>query len=201
MNAYKLNSQIDFVENYENDFLNSETNKLYIVTLDNTEVVYGKHESCNIEYCDCNNIKYINQDKLNTGGCIVGIKGNIFIDYKYITHISRDTTDLTFIERITKQFSNALCEYFKSKCLDSAICDNNDVLIDGYKVASGCQHEIVRDFKFIQYMGYQISIYQDLDLINHVCNKEMKKIPKALSEYGITTEEMVKFIEDFYSNK
>jgi hypothetical protein len=28
----------------------------------------------------------------------------------------------------------------------------------------------------------------------------MVKIPKALSEYGITTDEMVDFIEDYWNN-
>ena len=48
-------------------------------------------------------------------------------------------------------------------------------------------------------MGYQISINQDLDVIKHACTKPMEKIPKALSEYGITTEEMVKFCEDYWA--
>ena len=200
MNIYKLNSQIDFVKNYEHNFLNSSNNELYIIILDNTEVIYGNPESCNVEYCNDNNINYIRQSYLSGGGCIVGVKGNIFIDYKHIVKVD-DNTDLAKIKKVDKQFSIALCEYFKSKGLNSARCDNNDVLIDDFKVASGCFFEQLYNDNYIQYMGYQISIYQDLDLINHVCNKEMKKIPKALSEYGITTEEMIQFIENFYSNK
>ena len=81
--------------------------------------------------------------------------------------------------------------------MESARCDNNDVLVDGYKVASGCE-TIHNGFN---YMGYQISLYQDLETIKNVCNKPMVKIPKALSEYGITTDEMVDFIEEYWNNK
>jgi len=34
----------------------------------------------------------------------------------------------------------------------------------------------------------------------HICKKEMVKIPKALSDYGITTEEIVDFCEAYWDN-
>ena len=40
----------------------------------------------------------------------------------------------------------------------------------------------------------------DLEAIKNACKKPMVKVPKALSEYGITTEEMVKFCEDYWKN-
>ena len=67
-------------------------------------------------------------------------------------------------------------------------------MIDNYKVASGCE---CMEGDFL-YMGYQISIYQDIEIIKHACNKPMIKIPKALSEYGITTEEMLSFCESYW---
>lgn len=183
----KLTSQIEFVE-MEDEFLNSENNETAIIVLKETEAVYGADDSCNTEWCDANNIPYIHQYRLKRGGCIIGVKGNIFIDVKRAI----DNVDS---ECLSDKFSKALCEYLKTIGLNSVRQDNNDVLVDGYKVASGCE-TFVNDFK---YMGYQISINQDLEVIKHACNKEMVKEPKGLSEFGVTTEDMVAFCEEYWS--
>jgi len=188
MEIKEFNSQIDFVKN-EEKFFSSPNEEVAIAVLNKTEVVYGADDSCNVEWCEDNNIPYIHQDKLHSGGCIVGVKGNIFIDLKMIPKDGKMFA--------ANNFSNALVDYFTKKGLKSVRCDNNDVLIDGYKVASGCETQ-VEEF---EYMGYQISINQDIETIKHVCNKPMVKIPKALSEYGITTEEMKKFCYDYWKNK
>lgn len=181
-----LNSQIDFVKN-EQQFLSSHNEETVIVTLEQTEAIYGKDDSCNIQWCNEHNVPYIHQAKLNGGGCIIGVKGNIFLDVKRMNKGG---------ECLADRFSKALRDYFISKGLNSARCDNNDVLIDNYKVASGC--ECMEDD--YMYMGYQISIFQDIETIKYACNKPMIKIPKALSEYGITTEEMVSFCETYWKN-
>jgi hypothetical protein len=183
----RFNSQVEFVNN-EREFLDSPNEETVIVILNQTEAIYGADDSCNTQYCDEHNIPYAHQGKLQRGGCIIGVKGNIFIDAK---------RKLNGGECIADTFSKALAQYFKGKGLESARCDNNDVLVDGYKVASGCE-TIHNGFN---YMGYQISLYQDLETIKNVCNKPMVKIPKALSEYGITTDEMVHFIEEYWNNK
>ena len=184
----KLSSQIEFVKN-EDEFLNSENNETAIIVLDKTEAVYGADGSCNIEWCNENNVPYVHQYRLQGGGCIVGVKGNIFIDAKRLL----DDEDS---ECLSDKFSKALCEYLKVIGLDSVRQDNNDVLVNGYKVASGCE-SIVNGFK---YMGYQISINQDIELIKHVCNKEMVKEPKGLGEFGVTTEGIVAFCEEYWKN-
>ena len=180
----QYDSQIQFVKE-ESDFLNSPNEETTIAVLKQTEEIYGADDSCNIEWCENNNVPYIHQGKLQGGGCIIGVKGNIFIDAK------RKTNG----ECLSDRFSKALYDYFKSKGLESVRCDNNDVLIDGFKVASGCE-TIVNEWS---YMGYQISINQDIETIKHACNKPMVKVPKALSEYDITTEEMKKFCEDYWN--
>lgn len=181
-----LTSQIDFVKNKEENFLNSKIDETYIIILNDTEVCYGIDNSCNIEYCKKNNIKYIHQSKLNKGGCIVGVKGNIFIDVKRKIKDGKCISD---------KFSKSLAKYFESKGLQSIRTDNNDILIDDYKVASGCESTIGE----FQYMGYQISMFQDIELIKNVCNKEMIKIPKGLNDYGLTTNDIKEFIEDYWS--
>lgn len=47
-------------------------------------------------------------------------------------------------------FAKAVCEYLKKQGLDSVCQDNNDVLVDDYKVASGCETAI----DGWNYMGY-----------------------------------------------
>lgn len=181
----KYNSQIDFVKN-EKKFLSSKKDETAIVVLEKTEAIYGADDSCNTEWCDANNVPYAHQGKLQGGGCIVGVKGNIFVDAKRKFNGGVCLSD---------KFSIALCNELLSRGLKSARCDNNDVLVDGYKVASGCESSI-GDY---QYMGFQISINQDLDVIKGACNKEMVKVPKGLGEYGITTEDMVEFCEKYWS--
>ena len=81
--------------------------------------------------------------------------------------------------------------------MNSVRQDNNDVLVDDFKVANGA--EVILSGGY-HYIAYQISINQNLEIIRHACLKPMVKVPKALSEYGITTEEMVKFCEDYWLN-
>ena len=185
MKIKEYTSQIEFVNN-EGEFLNSSNEETAIVVLNQTEVIYGKDDSCNVQWCIDNNIPYSHQEKLQGGGCIVGVEGNIFIDAK------RTPKGIC----VSDAFSKALEQYFKGKGLTSVRCDNNDVLIDGYKVASGCESNI----NGFQYMGYQISINQDIETIKNACNKPMEKTPKGLGEYGITTDEMVEFCKRYWSN-
>ena len=191
MNIIQLSSQINYVNNYEENIINDNNiiHNATVVTLENTEVCYGIENSCNLEYCKENNIPYVWQKKLNLGGCIVGTKGNLFIDVKSLYDEDHN---------IVIEFANSLVDYFKSKGLNSVRCDNNDIMIDDYKVASGA------DFNYnhqMHYMGYQISINQDIELIQNICNKPMLKTPKGLSDYDITTEEMRQFCIDYWANK
>lgn len=184
MKVLELNSQIGFFKNYEEDFLKDEEEGAVITVLDNTEVLYSEEIPCDKEYCIKNNISF-DTGKINNSGTFVGVKGSIVLTLKKHNNVSN--------ENLSMLFSNALCEYLKNRGLNSTRCDNNDVLVDNFKVASGIYTQI----GCWRYMGYQISINQDIDLIKTVCLKPMIKIPKALSDYGITTEEIVSFCKDF----
>ena len=89
-------------------------------------------------------------------------------------------------------------DYLKQKGLNSVRCDNNDVLVDNFKVASGAEAILPTG---LLYICYQISINQDLEVIKYACTKPMIKVPKALSEYGITTEEIEKINKHYEENK
>ena len=178
------NSQIDFVKNNETEFLSSNDNEVALIVLEQTEVCYGADDSCNVQWCEENNIPIIHQSKLQGGGCIVGVKGNIFVDAKAKTDVC-----------LSDKFSKALCQFLKNKGFTSVREDNNDVLVDGFKVASGCE----TSENGWQYMGFQISLYQDINLIENICTKAMVKVPKGLSEYGLTTEELKQFCVDYWT--
>lgn len=101
---------------------------------------------------------------------------------------------------------NASCEYFNSvrdRLLDllikkgvNATPSGNDILIDGqYKVFGTSS----RMYGAVLYIAIHISMNCDLDLIKNVCKKEMRKIPKGLSEYGVTKEEVLAFVLDEFN--
>lgn len=79
-----------------------------------------------------------------------------------------------------------LVAYFKSLNLN-AIRDNNDVLVDGYKVASFMNANIEE----VVYTAAHISIEVDLSIIQEVCEKPMIKVPKGLRDYGVTQSELI----------
>ncbi len=113
----------------------------------------------------------------NEGGCIIAFPGNIEIG-----HFSK-TLDFDFGNRVK---SNVL-EFLKGKGLNVS-CNNNDVLIDGkYKVFSWSS----RRFDEVLFTAFHCSINCDAELIRNICTKPMVKIPKGLTDYGITTEEML----------
>lgn len=180
MKYYK--SHIDVVK-HEKELLATPHEEAIIVVHEQTEVFYGKEGTCDIKWCEENGIPYIQQD-LPGGGCIVGAKGSIVLTVKQKS-VGQNC--------LSNVFSKDIRDYFISKGLNSSRCDNNDVLIDGFKVASGCDNQI----NGFNYFGYQIAINQDMETIKHACSKPMVKIPKALSEYDITTEEMVWFCEQW----
>lgn len=185
MKIKEYNSHVDFMA-YGDEFINSNNAETVLIVLDETEVIYGANGSCNEQWCKENNIPCFHKPLLQGGGCIVGVKGNVFLDVKRKQNGGECLSDV---------FSKALCEFLEGRGLSSVRTDNNDVLVDGYKVASGCESMI----NVWQYMGYQIAVNQDMNVIEHACNKQMVKVPKGLSEYGITTREVVAFCKDYFS--
>ena len=180
-------SQIGFLTNNEEEFINSPNNETAIAVLKQTEVLYNDNSGCNTEYCDEHDIKY-HKGKINTIGTGVMTSGSLVLTVKRRTELSKNC--------LSDDFSAALCQYFKDKNLSSVRQDNNDVLVDDYKVASGGEI-MINNFK---YMGYQISVNQDIEAIDNICLRKSLKQPKALSDYGITTEEMVDFCKNYWNN-
>ena len=108
----------------------------------------------------------------------------------------RPNTDKDF-KYINIDFLKNLCAYLKDKGLN-AVQDNNDILVDNYKVASGCAINLAPDYKRA-FTAVQICMSCDIELIENICTKPMTKTPKGLYEYGITQKEIIAFTENYFT--
>lgn len=81
-----------------------------------------------------------------------------------------------------------LVSFLRSKEL-SAEANNNDVLVDGFKVCGDMARYLPEIGMY--FYGTTISINVDVDMINKVCTKKMVKVPKGLSDYGITRADVL----------
>lgn len=138
----------------------------------------------NKEFIEANNIEYIYFD--TGGGCIV-----FFPDDLTFAHFSTDCND-NFYDVITEKLKN----YLISKGLNASR-DTNDILVDGYKVFSTARHNYNQR---VLCTAIHVSINCDAELVNKICLKPMHKKPRGLSEYGITSNEILELIVNEYNN-
>lgn len=187
MEIQLFDSQVDFLDMYEEAFIASPDDETAIAVLKGTEAIYNENSGCNIEYCEANNIRAY-KGKINTMGTGVMTEGSIVLTVKRKMLDGGDA--------LPDRFSKALAKYLLDKGLPAVRCDNNDVIVDNGKVASGGGIYI----NGFNYMGYQISINQDVEAIENICiGKPMIKVPRALGDFGITTDEIVEFCKEFWS--
>lgn len=151
------------------------------------EVCYSANCDFNKEYCDVNNIPYFCRG--GNGGTIVCAKGNVHIGFVY--------DNRKYKKVMLAEMLNELATYLRS-CGLSATRNRNDILVDGYKVASGMAVTLSPDYRWTSEAA-QISVNQEINLIKKICTKPMEKEPKALSDYGFTTEQVVEWVEKWLS--
>lgn len=94
------------------------------------------------------------------------------------------------------RFADHFVSWLKSKGLNAEYV-KNDILVDGYKVCGLC----ITRYGRIDFSSGIIGINTNLDHIKAICKKPMEKVPKGLSEYGITTEEVEKMFVAFCKQK
>ena len=133
----------------------------------------GIEEDINEDYCKENNIPIFRVQR--TGGAIVSNVG----DFDFVT-----VDTVTDSKKIPFLFSK-LIHLLISKNLN-AYFENNDLLIDGNKVASYSYRDVPGGI----YTAMHISMSVNIELIKNICNKEMIKIPKGLNDFGITNEDI-----------
>lgn len=170
----------EYLDNLPKYIEENNKDKFVLIESSRTYVLIGKDE-INEEYCKQNNFPILKTHKF--GGTIVNFEGDLCL-CNYSPN-SEDTfgNDCMVI----------LKDYLASKGIN-AIIDHNDVLIDGTgKVASWTSTWLGKCL----YSALHISVNMNIEYIKNICTKPMLKIPTALADYNITTEE----IEDLYITK
>lgn len=167
--------EVEFSKYLENlpKYIEEKCGTVFVLS-NKTYVLIGQDE-IDEDYCKENDLPILKTHKF--GGTIINFKDDLCIG-------NYSAEDNTF----GIDCMNILKDYLVSKNIN-AIIEDNDVLIEGkYKVGSfgsfwvnGCL-----------YTYTHFTINMDIELIEKVCKKEMKKIPKAMSDYGITLKDIKK---------
>lgn len=139
------------------------------------------HRKTQVDEETCNTLGYEIIESYNNAGTIVSNEGDVLIGHFY-------HPDNGWYNRFIAYF----LDWLKAKGLNAEYV-SNDIVVDGYKVCGMC----VTRYGRIDYTGGIISMNVNLDHIKAICKKPMKKIPKGLSDYGITTEEVEKMFLEF----
>lgn len=139
----------------------------------------GLEEDINEDYCKENNIPIFRVQR--TGGAIVSNVG----DFDFVVVNNHTNTN-----QLPPLFSK-LIQVLNSKGIRFSI-ENNDLLCDGYKVASYAYRGLPNN---LIYTAMHISMSVNMDLIKNICKKEMVKIPKGLNDFGIYEEDILNIME------
>lgn len=164
-------NNIKYYLQLKNECLLSHNNKTYVLV--------GKYQDVNFDFCKENSIEIINIQ--HNGGSVVLTESAIGF-----AHIGND-----FDNKISNMIISDFVNFLRSKRLD-AIYDGNDILVEGYKTSSSAKTIINNKTYFV----FQVSLNNDVELIKNICTKPMNKIPKSLSDFGVTREEVISFFEE-----
>ena len=132
------------------------------------------HRKTQVDEEVCRELGYDIAESFNNGGTILASPGDIIF-----SHL--DAPENGWLDSFAAYFA----EWLKAKGLNAEKVDN-DICIDGYKVCGLC----ITRYGRIDFSSAYIGINTNLDHIKAICRKPMEKVPKGLSEYGITTEEI-----------
>ena len=139
------------------------------------------HKKSQVDEAVCNELGYTIYESYNNGGTILGNKGDIMF-----SHVAEPDNRWLF------RFAGCFANWLKDKGLNAEHVDN-DILVGGYKVCGLC----ITRYGRIDFSSAFIGINTNLDHIKAICKKPMVKVPKGLSEYGITTEEVEQWFIEF----
>ena len=139
------------------------------------------HRESQVDKALCESLGYEIVESYNNAGTIISNEGDVLIG-----HFAEPENG--WYDRFIAHFLG----WLKDKGLNAEFV-SNDITVDGYKVCGMC----ITRYGRIDYTGGIISMNVNLDHIKAICRKPMKKVPKGLSEYGITTEEVEQMFLDF----
>lgn len=143
--------------------------------------VVGVYRKSQVDEEVCNTFGYEVVETYNNASTVVHSKGDIL--FGHFCSVNNGWYD-----RFVKYF----VDWLKAKGLNAEYADN-DILVDGYKVCGMC----ITRYGRIDYTAGFIGINTNLEHIKAICRKPMKKVPKGLWEYGITTKEVEQMFIDF----
>lgn len=129
----------------------------------------------------CQNLGYEVYELFHNGGAIVQNSGDVLM-----AHFGIPENGWIY------KFIDFFVSWLKTKGLNADYIDN-DIVVDNYKV---CGLAVTR-YGRIDYSCIFVGINTNLDHIKAICKKPMKKVPKGLSKYGITTEEVEEMFLEF----
>ena len=139
------------------------------------------HRASQVDEEVCKGLGYEVVESYNNGGTILANRGDIIF-----SHL--DTPENGWLFRFAEHF----VEWLKGKGLNAEY-DKNDILVDRYKVCGLC----ITRYGRIDFSSAIIGINTNVDHIKQICRKPMTKVPKGLSDYGITTEEVEQMFLEF----
>lgn len=139
------------------------------------------HRKTQVDETLCDSLGYEIVESYNNAGTIISNEGDVLIG-----HFAEPENGWY------NRFITYFIDWLRNKGLNAEFV-SNDIVVDGYKVCGMC----ITRYGRIDYTGGIISVNVNLDHIKAICRKPMKKVPKGLSEYGITTEEIEKMFLDF----
>ena len=153
-------------------YINEGLHKTAYLVVENP--VVGVYSKSQVDEEVCNTLGYEVVETYNDASAVVHSKGDILFGHFC-------TTDIGWHRLFIEHFVN----WLKGKGLNADYV-SNDIVVDGYKVCGMA----VTKYGELTYTAGFIGINTNLDHIKAICRKPMNKVPKGLSEYGITTEEV-----------
>lgn len=153
-------------------YLQGGIHKIAYVVVEHPVVI--THRKAQVDEGVCKALGYEIVEAYNDAGVIVSNEGDVLVGH-FAQH------ENGWYDHFNVYFLN----WLKSKGLNAAFA-GNDIVVDGFKVCGMC----ITRYGRIDYTGGIISVNTNLDHIKAICRKPMNKVPKGLSEYGITTEEV-----------
>lgn len=162
-------------------FNNPNKEDIFIAVFDETAVHYGTDGGLDIEKIIEKNIPIYNIQR--KGGAIVTSPGDVV--YCFITKTDNLYFNMELRNFLVKKLTQKGIPVEQTK---------NDLLVDGKK-CFGFMH---RDLGSRKFYGGHISINCNLELIKDICTKPMEKIPTGLSNYGVSTDNIIDWLNEFW---
>lgn len=165
--------------------LSGQSEGLVYCVADDYCAVVGSNGGADFEAIEKAGIKMV-QIK-HEGGTIVLSPGDVDIGIFTKGFAGREYQK-EIVERVTKLLAEKGFE---------AQMNGNDLLVEGKKVLGFGS----RVFGDILYTAIHFAINTDLELIKKICTKSMVKVPGALRDYGISTNDITSILSEIFGKE